>query len=58
MKEAFLDGVMFYTWIQFLIVTGFMMFFSVPLEATMLALACAGMGFVLLVRRVRKSIYS
>ena len=58
MKEAFLDGLMFYTWIQFLIVVGFMMFFSVPLEATMLAVVCAGMGFVLLVRRVRKSIYS
>jgi len=58
MKEAFLDGVMFYTWIQFLIVTGFMMFFAVPLEATMLAVACAGLGFLLLIRRVRQSIYS
>ena len=58
MKEAFLDGVMFYTWIQFMIVVGFMMFFAVPLEATMLAVACAGLGFVLLLRRVRKTIYS
>jgi hypothetical protein len=58
MKEAFLDGVMFYTWIQFMIVVGFMMFFEVPLQATMLAVACAGLGFVLLLRRVRKTIYS
>jgi len=58
MKEAFLDGLMFYTWIQFTIVVGFMMFFSVPLEATMLAVGCAGLGFVLLIRRVRKTIYS
>ena len=58
MKEAFLDGLMFYTWIQFMIVVGFMMFFAVPLQATMLATACAGIGFVLLVRKVRKSIYA
>jgi len=58
MKEAFLDGLMFYTWIQFTIVVGFMMFFEVPLQATLLATCCAGIGFVLLVRKVRKTIYS
>ena len=58
MKEAFLDALMMLCWFQFVLLVAFRLFHNIPHPAFLLATACAGIGFVLLVRKVRKSIYA
>jgi hypothetical protein len=58
MKEAFLDALMMLCWFQFVLLVAFSFFNDIPHGAYLLGTACNGIGFVLLVRKVRKSIYA